>query len=506
MSAYAGYATDDVAMLEREITAFANGKIGEVNGVKDYANTAVSGVSGITGEISGLGTAANDIVIDVAKGVSEFKDVKAQDESSFLDAIASAAPYFELALTDTMTVIDRADKITTELDKTIKSLDEEGLPEFSKISPEVDYTVAQLTGNLKSLTYQVSALSSALNGFEKSLSGDVRSITGIIQEISDNVFDVIYSLDDFSIREFIKDVSADSVDPDGNMLGIIASCVNTGYVSGGENTGGIVGSMNVSAVPEIDSSITDVDSTENGFSYKMIQYRDIVSSCRNFGNIVSTGNNTGGIAGKETIGAISDCQAYGSVRSSEGLNTGGIAGNAQGLVTNCFVKSSVSGSDYVGGITGTGNGNKLVLQSSTVKNNFASVSVASGDIHYGAISGSDAGNLLYNYFAEGNLNGVGEYSMEFSAAPAKLADIYELENCPDEFKWSSEKLASAASPARTVSRAGASREFTSYTIILIMLVLAAVIFLLIWLLRKDSAKKPAAETEYKQPWKDYYFG
>lgn len=504
MATYAGYAMNNVAQLEREISAFGNETIGEVNEIKDYANTAVHGVSGITGEISGLGSAANGIVIDVAEGVSEFKNVSSQDESSLLDAIAAAAPFFEDALNETLVVIDQADKITTELDNTVKSLDKAGLPEFSKLDPEIDVTVSQLTGNLKALTGQVKSLSTSLNGFEKDLTVDVRSITDLIHDIADEIFDVIYSLDDFSLKKFFSDVSSDEINTDEKMHGIIAGCLNTGFVYGHENTGGIVGIMNVNSVPDVDRSGTAETAVENGFSYKMLKYRDVVHSCRNFGVITSDGDCTGGICGKQLVGAINKCQSYGSIYSGKGINTGGICGSAQGLISDCFVKCSVSGSDFVGGVTGCGNDSKFILDASTVMNNMAYVSIASDDIHRGAISGCDRGTLLYNYFVGNNLNGIGEYSIELAAEPVELSQIYELEDCPVEFKWSTEKLASAATRPAEKQTEKNTQTYSVYVILLLMVLLLIIILLLLRILKKypEKNKELNVITDYKQPWKD----
>lgn len=504
MATYAGYAMTNVAQLEREISAFGNETIGEANVIKDYANTAVHGVSGITGEISGLGDAANEIVINVSLGVNEFKNVSSQDESSLLDAIAAAAPHFGDALGGTLDVIDEANNITTELDKTIKALDKAGLPEFAKLSPEIDVTVSQLTGNLRALTGQVKSLSSSLNGFEKDLTGDVRSITDLIHDIADEIFDVIYSLDDFSLKKFFSDISSDDIKTDEKMHGIIAGCLNTGCVYGHENTGGIVGIMNVNSVPDIDRSGTAESAVENGFSYKMLKYRDVVHSCRNFGIVTSDGDCTGGICGKQFVGAINKCQSFGSVYSGDGVNTGGICGSAQGLIADCYVKCNVSGSDYVGGVTGRGNDSKFILDASTVMNNKAYVSVASDDIHRGAISGCDSGTLLYNYFVGNNLNGVGEYSVEFSAEPTELDIIYKLDDCPEEFKWSTDKLANAANIPDEARPDSLARTYSLYVIIILMGLLLLIIFMLLRLLKKNPKEKNEKfiKKEYIQPWKD----
>ncbi len=489
-----GNAMTSVSQLEREITGFANGKIGEVNEVKDYANTIVHGVKGMTGEISGVGDDINDISDNVYKGIIEVKN----------DNISGALDYFGYALNGVPKVIEDVNGITTELDNTLRMMDESGLPEFARISPGVDYAAACVTGNLRSATEQIKALSSALDSFELSLTDDIRVITDLAQQISDQAFKVIYSLDDLSLNSFLKDSSGDSDAASDPLPGIISCCVNTGTVKGFDKTGGIAGALAFMDRLSLDLSSSPEESQENGFSLKMLQYRDVVTGSRNYGHVYCKGDNAGGIAGYVQTGAVNECQAYGSVYS-EGKYAGGILGSGRGIIRDCFVRSSISGSDYVGGILGSGEDKMLLFPEPTVLRNFADVAVASDDIHYGAIAGEDTGSFLYNYFTIGTLNGIGEYSEEFSAAPVNRSQILELDNCPDEFTWSRERLASTA--AAENYRTFALTELESSALLFIMAVLLALIALLLYLLfrKPKSARAPKENNKkltYKQPWKD----
>lgn len=488
-----GNAMSSVSLLEREITAFANGKIGEVNEVKDYANTVVHGVKGMTGEVSAVGDDVNDITNNVKYGIIEIKN----------DNLPGALDYFGYALNGVPKVIDDVNNITTELDNTLRMMDETGLPELSKISPGVDYAAACVTGNLRAATDQIKALSSSLNSFENSLTDDIRVITNMAQEIADQAFNVIYSLDDFSLDYFLKDTSGDLDAVTDPLPGIINCCVNTGSVKGCDKTGGIAGSLAFVDMPEIELTTTSEKSYENGFSIKTLQYRDVVSGSRNYGHVYCKGDNAGGIAGYVQTGAVSECQAYGSVYS-EGKYAGGIIGSGRGIIRDCFVRSSISGSDCVGGILGSGEDKMLLFPEPTVMRNYADVSVSSDDIHYGAIAGEDTGSFLYNYFTIGSLNGIGEYSEEFSAAPVLKSQILELSNCPDEFTWSREQLsATAAEESRHLV---SLTEFDNTLLIVIMAVSLLLIGLLLYLLlrkpKSEQLPKKIKNKTYKQPWKD----
>ncbi|MBR6917823.1 MAG: hypothetical protein IKN38_06525 [Clostridia bacterium] len=69
---------------------------------------------------------------------------------------------------------------------------------------------------------------------------------------------------------------------------------------------------------------------------------------------ISGGDNTGGIAGKNT-GTIENCTVSGSV-SGSGC-TGGIVGRNEGEIRNCRNDTGVNGTDQVGGIAGYSSGN-----------------------------------------------------------------------------------------------------------------------------------------------------
>ena len=107
----------------------------------------------------------------------------------------------------------------------------------------------------------------------------------------------------------------------------LKNCVNKAEISGANNTGGLIGVI--------------------AGTYSKIE------SCRNDGNIHSTGNTAGGILGllSDTKATVSLCANYGDI-DSKGCQVGGIAGFTYSRINSSFNMGDVKGGYDVGGIAG----------------------------------------------------------------------------------------------------------------------------------------------------------
>ena len=134
-------------------------------------------------------------------------------------------------------------------------------------------------------------------------------------------------------------------------------CKNEGTVTGGEQTGGIVG--NFVSAQDSESSIKECDNpgTVTGGIYSAGgiagyagagYYRATIENCGNSGEVTGTGVN-GGIAGLLDKGKslITQCKNTGTV---EGGNAGGIVGNNKGEIAYCYNSGTVTASSAGGGI------------------------------------------------------------------------------------------------------------------------------------------------------------
>ncbi len=133
-------------------------------------------------------------------------------------------------------------------------------------------------------------------------------------------------------------VTCDGSDPNvgiggfvGQCFGSVRDCTAYGDVQGYINVGGMFGVCG------------SVDTNPD---------QEIIK-CYSFGNVLNTGNNTGGFAGVNYSTGISQCCALGNV-TGQGDHAGGFAGEDHGASTDCYAWGDVTGVDYVGGYLGYG--------------------------------------------------------------------------------------------------------------------------------------------------------
>lgn len=144
-------------------------------------------------------------------------------------------------------------------------------------------------------------------------------------------------------------------------------------------------------------------------------------------------NYAGAICGRMNLGLIYACEGYGHVKSETVSYVGGIAGGAGSAIRNCFVKATLSGENYLGGIIGQGEDGDEVEEAQTgsvLANNYAMVQLQTNGEHYGAISGDSLGSFQSNFFISQDLAGIDRVSYEGKAQPIRYRELQLVEGLP----------------------------------------------------------------------------
>ena len=137
--------------------------------------------------------------------------------------------------------------------------------------------------------------------------------------------------------------------------GNISNCVNYANITGGNTTGGIVGSIvgqhTIYACKNygIITGLGGIVGGSNGTDYpqEFDNYSHTIINCGNYGTIKSNSNYAGGIAGY-LKGSILNCCNKGEITG--GNSSGGIVGSIDGSVKNCYNICNVNGYTSAGGI------------------------------------------------------------------------------------------------------------------------------------------------------------
>ena len=275
-----------------------------------------------------------------------------------------------------------------------------------------------LASALGGMSGQMSMLSGEMAGASDELQADVELIRAKINEITETGFELI-------MGDGEDDVIIDSseIDIDLITLGKVSYCTNSATINGDINVGGIAGDMGMEYAldPEDDVTINVDNSTRRKYEVKAV-----IQHCENTGTVIAKRNYAGGIAGKQDIGLIAQCESYGAVSSESGNYVGGITGICGSTVRHSFAKCTLSGGKYIGGIVGSGVEEDRNGESSTVAACYAIVTITDYKQYAGAISGFYAGTYLENYFVSEELAGINRRSYTGCAEPITYDELITL--------------------------------------------------------------------------------
>ena len=287
-------------------------------------------------------------------------------------------------------------------------------------------TANQLFIHLLAIENEIKLLNAEISGLGSELVGQLGIINEIFGNLSDNIVNIIYSLNDGSfIDNNVNEAEIDTV-----TQGKLFSCINYGNVFGDINVGGIGGTMGLEYAldPEDDMS-GELTVTQK----KQYRLKAVIHACQNEGNVTSKYDCAGGITGKMDLGLIYGCEAYCNVESQSGSYVGGIAGITAGLISQCFTKSSLYGDKYIGGIVGSGVSESYSGDSSMVRNCYSMVEIKRYTQYAGAISGANIGEYSENLFVSDSLAGIDRISYLGKAEPISFEDLIKRRNIPDKF-------------------------------------------------------------------------
>ncbi len=259
----------------------------------------------------------------------------------------------------------RKDYIRTEPDPEIKNNLNKMKDEISGISSNVrgmydsissgEESVGDAAGNISNeLTDQSKLSGDTIDELADSVDNGIQSMTSSLnglmstqQRIRDSVGEDLDIL--MGNEEADLDISSENIEK--RTQGVITGCVNYGEVLADLNLGGIAGIMNVEydISPEMDLDLTGLtDVTVRSTTYNVLIH------CVNYGKVTAKKNYCGGVVGNEQLGLVYDCENYGSVRTENGSRAGGIAGLSTSSIQNSYAFCNISGTDYLGGISGDG--------------------------------------------------------------------------------------------------------------------------------------------------------
>jgi hypothetical protein len=169
----------------------------------------------------------------------------------------------------------------------------------------------------------------------------------------------------------------------GENRGTIISCTTAGTVSGRQYVGGVVG-HNQGAITSCSATATVRGSGDEVGGLVGKNFYGTITSCRATG-IVSGNSYVGGLVGDNSNGPITFCYATGPV-SGISSSVGGLAGFSDtGTINSCYATGAVSGAKWVGGLVG-------YLYSGTITSCYAAGAVM-GSTEIGGLCGINSGTI-----------------------------------------------------------------------------------------------------------------
>ena len=293
--------------------------------------------------------------------------------------------------------------------------------------PAVSFTPvsSDVTSKGDALDASLSQVISSASGLQSSLSSSTDTMIGDLDAIN-NQLSVITNLINRNVEDMqnqdenvVEDIS--DADNGGSTLGRLTGAVNTGKVYGDVNVAGIAGSMSVEYDFDPEDDLTEDGTRSLNFQYKTLA---VVTGCINRAEISAKKDYAGGIVGRMDLGAVKNCENYGSVESSGGDYVGGIAGLSRATIRSCYVKCSLSGGDYIGGVLGAGESSAVVSDCHTL------VEIPEGGRCLGAVSGTETGSFSGNQYVSDTLAGLGRISYAGQAEPISFDELRAVTGLP----------------------------------------------------------------------------
>lgn len=355
---------------------------------------------------------------DIISSSSDTFDAAADDINSAIDKLQGASESASDAFVYLEEACDTFSDAFDKLSNTVKTLGDKPKVEFPAADENFTAAVDSFSNNFSGITSAISSISSTaeaqsdilLDDLQK-ISDEFSNITDILQELKDKTLN-----NDDNKDGFTTDVSEDG---SSSRQGKVYSCTNAGGVQGDLNVGGITGSMAIDFDFDPEDDIASNGERSYSFSYKV---RDVIDSCTNTGEVTAKKNYSGGIVGKQDMGAVLSSVENGKVTSTSGSYSGGIAGYSVSAIRKCIAKVTISAAGYVGGIAGQG----VILT-----DNAAILDVYDCTERSGSIAGyvdftDDNVEVLRNSFVDRGVAGIDGISYAGKAAPVDFEKFRQI--------------------------------------------------------------------------------
>ena len=264
------------------------------------------------------------------------------------------------------------------------------------------------------------ALRESMSSSTDILLDDLDAINQQFGVITDLLRDILEGSDE-EFEDRFEDVSDEA--PETTDTGYLSDARNDGTVEGDINVAGIVGSMAIEYDFDPEDDLIQEGDRSLDFRY---QTKAVVASCINTGEITGKQNYTGGIVGLMDLGRVGNCENYGAVSSSDGDYVGGIAGASWGSIRDSWSKCRLSGGDYVGGVAGLG---------ATLVSCHTLVTIAEGSAYLGAVAGDvdREGTVSGNTFTSESMGALDGISYAGQAEPVDFDALCSTEGVPELF-------------------------------------------------------------------------
>ena len=264
------------------------------------------------------------------------------------------------------------------------------------------------------------ALRESMSSNTDILLDDLDAINRQFGVITDLLRDILEGSDE-ELEDRFEDVSDEA--PETTDTGYLSDARNDGTVEGDINVAGIVGSMAIEYDFDPEDDLIQEGDRSLDFRY---QTKAVVASCINTGEITGKQDYTGGVVGLMDLGRVSGCENYGGISSSDGDYVGGIAGASWGSIRECWSKCRLSGGDYVGGVAGLG---------ATLVNCHTLVTIDGGSAYLGAVAGDvDSGGAVSgNTFTSESLGALDGISYAGRAEAVDFDALCSAEGVPALF-------------------------------------------------------------------------
>lgn len=292
---------------------------------------------------------------------------------------------------------------------------------FPTLSADYKAHTTSLADNLQVMNDNFGLLNQELNNATYDLTDD-------LEAVSDQFNDILMLYTDALDGVLEKDYNAIITDDSLNEAEVctdatIAGSINYGTVCGDINVGGIAGTMAIDYDYDKESDVTGIKDSKLNTSYIT---KCVLRDVRNYAEIKSVKSYAGGVCGLQEMGTLLRGENYSSVSSDSGDDVGGIAGSSLSYIVSSYSRGTVSGNNYLGGITGDG---------THIRDSVSLVDIDASGSRCGAIAGhiKEDGEVRGNLFVSDDLAGIDRVSYSLKAEPVSYTELMNTPGVPSDF-------------------------------------------------------------------------